>query len=126
VTGNLFDFAPGNIGATCTTGNYCGFNGVFSQFGSIYPFQGTTVENNITFHQGNLFSGNTYCGPWQFDALVQGNVDSWATWQGSPYSQDAGSSINGASCSGPQAIRLPGPMNCTVITVPIRAGGGSR
>jgi len=124
VTGNLFDFTPGNIGATCTTGNYCGFNGIFSQFGSIYPYQGTTVENSITFSQGDLFTGNTYCGPWQFDILAQGNVGTWATWQGSPYSQDAGSTLNGNACN-PLPVPPPNVVNRT-ITIPIKIGGGSR
>lgn len=99
VSGNLFDFSPSDIGADCTTGNFCGFNGVFSAYGSISPFVGTAVENHITFSQGNAFSGNTYCGPWHFDALAQGNVYSFATWQGSPYNQDAGSTMNGPSCT---------------------------
>lgn len=131
VAGNTFVFAPADIGSQCTTANYCGFNGVFSDAGSIYPFGGaggnsTLVENNITFNQNNVFLNNTYCGPWQFDALAQGNVYQWATWQGAPYSQDPGSTMNGAACLGSlPPVNWPGPVNRTV-TVPIRAGGGSR
>ena len=126
VTDNLFDFDPGYIGSSCTTDNWCGFNGLFSEFGTIPPFHGTAVEYDVTFSQGNQFTGNTYCGPWQFDALSQGNVYTWAQWQGSPYDQDTGSTLDGASCYGPPPFTIwPGPVNRTV-TIPIRTGGGSR
>lgn len=125
VTSNLFDFTPGDIGGNCTTANFCGFNGLFSEYGTIPPFQGTGVENNITFNQDNEFTGNTYCGPWQFDALSQGNVYTYAQWTGSPYNQDAASTLNGASCFALAPAPPPGPVNRT-ITIPIKIGGGSR
>lgn len=123
VTGNLFDYTPANAGPTCTASNACGFNGVFSQFGSIYPFFGTGVEHDVTFSQGNVFAGNTYCGPWNFMPLEQGTTDTFAQWQAAPYLQDAGSTLGGPACDTPApVIPVPGgPVNRTV-TVPIRIG----
>ena len=122
-SGNLFDFTPANI-PSCTTGNGCGFNGLFSEIGVTPPYLGNVIENAVTFSQGNVFSGNTYCGPWQFMPMEQGFVDTFTTWQGAPYAQDAGSTLNSAACLGPPpvpAVKWPGPVNRTV-TVPIRAG----
>jgi hypothetical protein len=124
VSGNLFDFTPADIGAACTPANYCGFNGVFSEYGTFPPYTATVVENNITFSQGNVFSSNTYCGPWGFTPLEQGDKFTFATWQAAPYSQDAGSTLGSAACAGPPpapVVNWPGPVNRTV-TVPIRAG----
>jgi parallel beta-helix repeat protein len=94
VSGNYFTFDPAKIGRDCTPANYCGFNGIFSQWGSWVPYKGTVVENHITFDQNNHFMSNTYKGPWRFTAHQQGNVVSWATWRGAPYEQDAGSTLN--------------------------------
>lgn len=123
VTGNLFDVDPSDavFGGACTIGNYCGFNGVFSEAGSTAPYTGSFVENNITFNQANLFSSNTYCGTWHFDPLVQGSVDTFATWQGSPYGQDPGSTLNNPSACTPAQPPAPPIVNRPVV-VPIRAG----
>jgi Right handed beta helix region len=95
VSGNDFAFDPASIGPDCTPAKYCGFNGIFSQWGSWSPYHGTVVENHITFDQNNHFKSNTYSGPWQFVVREQGNAVSWETWRGSPYQQDAGSTMNG-------------------------------
>jgi hypothetical protein len=95
VSGNDFAFDPASIGPDCTPAKYCGFNGIFSQWGSWSPYHGTVVENHITFDQNNHFKSNTYSGPWQFVVREQGNAVSWETWRGSPYHQDAGSTMNG-------------------------------
>jgi hypothetical protein len=92
VSRNDFNFNPKDIGPTCTTEKFCGFNGIFSQWGSEpswSPYQGPVVENHITFDQNNHFEANVYNGPWQFVVHEQGNVVNWATWRGSPYDQDA-------------------------------------
>ena len=97
VSGNNFTFDPRNIGRHCTSANYCGFNGIFSQQGtypSWSPYHGAVVENHITFSQNNHFRSNTYNGPWRFVVHDQGNTVSWATWRGKPYGQDAGSTMN--------------------------------
>ena len=45
-----------NIGPDCTSAKYCGFNGIFSGWGSWSPYHGATVENHITFDQNNHFT----------------------------------------------------------------------
>lgn len=94
VSRNSFTFNPAHIGPECTPANYCGFNGIFSQWGSWMPYHGVAVENHITFDQNNHFVSNVYNGPWQFMAQEQGRAVSWTTWKGSPYHQDAGSTMN--------------------------------
>ena len=94
VTNNYFAFDPADIGSDCTAANYCGFNGIFSQYGtqpSWSPYHGTVVEDHITFDQHNRFRDNAYYGPWRFVAHEQGNAVTWAQWRIKPYQQDAGS-----------------------------------
>jgi hypothetical protein len=96
---NEFDFSPSSLGPSCTVAHECGFQGLFSEYGTYppwSPFKGTVVESHITFGQDNHFAGNIYNGPWRFMALEQGKVANWATWHGSPYRQDAGSTMNPA------------------------------
>ena len=97
VTDNQFEFNPANIGASCTVANSCGFQGLFSEYGTFpswSPYTGTSVENSITFSQNNHFANNAYYGPWRFMAHAQNNVVSWAAWRSGPYLQDAGSTLN--------------------------------
>ncbi|RUL77749.1 right-handed parallel beta-helix repeat-containing protein [Dyella choica] len=97
VNNNVFSFSPSNIGSSCTPANGCGFQGLFSNWGSYptwSPYQGDIVEQAITFSQGNVFSGNTYTGPWQFMAHDQGVTLTSAQWQAAPYGQDANSSFH--------------------------------
>ena len=95
VSHNYFTFDPAKIGPDCTSANYCGFNGIFSQWGSWSPYHGTMVENHITFDQNNHFASNTYSGPWQFVVHGQDTTVNWAMWRGNPYNQDVGSTMNG-------------------------------
>jgi hypothetical protein len=95
VSDNDFTFDPASIGPDCTPSRYCGFNGIFSQWGSWSPYHGTVIEDHITLDQNNHFESNTYQGPWQFVVQQQGNSVSWSTWRGKPYGQDAGSVMNG-------------------------------
>ena len=97
VSNNTFDFSPAAVGRSCTPQNGCGFQGLFSEYGtypSWSPYTGITAEKNITFNQNNHFSRNTYDGPWQFMAEEQGNIVSWWDWRSSPYGQDGGSTLN--------------------------------
>jgi hypothetical protein len=97
---NVFDFNPASIGPSCTIQKGCGFQGVFSQYGSYpswSPYKGTIVEKHITFDQNNHFADNTYRGPWRFMVLEQGKVVSWGTWRSGPYHQDADSTLNAPS-----------------------------
>lgn len=95
VSHNVFNINPAHIGPACTAMAYCGFNGIFSQEGAWRPYLGSAIENAITFSRNNHFTSNTYRGPWRFVVHQQGNTVSWSTWQGSPYRQDAGSTITG-------------------------------
>lgn len=95
---NVFSFNPNDFGgATCTASTECGFNGLFSEWGSWpswSPYQGQTVENAITFNQNNHFFDNTYTGPWNFMVHEQNTDVSFSTWQAAPYGQDQGSTLN--------------------------------
>jgi hypothetical protein len=96
VENNRFAFDPARIGSDCTPAKYCGFNGLFSEWGSLAPFQGTAVEKHITFDQNNHFASNSYYGPWQFVVQEQGNVVGWSMWRRGPYGQDAHSTMHGS------------------------------
>lgn len=94
---NVFSLSASRIGPSCTANNGCGFNGMFSNYGtypSWSPYKGTVVEQHITYQQGNQFTHNTYTGPWHFMPLEAGMTSSWATWRSAPYSQDGGSTLN--------------------------------
>jgi hypothetical protein len=78
----------------CAPSKGCGFNGVFSQWGtypSWSPYQKETVEDAITFHQNNVFTDNEYDGPWRVMVHDQGTQMSVSAWQDSPYHQDLNS-----------------------------------
>ena len=105
VTGNTFSTTVSDIGSNCTTANFCGFNGLFSEGGTTpggpvalyngtsyvpwpsgasYPFASYIVPNNITLHQNNSFAGNTYCATgtsWHFMGFAQGNSETQSQWQ---------------------------------------------
>jgi hypothetical protein len=91
---NTFLFTPSHIGSKCTAANSCGYTGLFSNFGSYpdwSPYQGTVIEQHITFSQHNKWSFNTYRGPWRFMILEAGHTVSWSTWRSAHYHQDSGS-----------------------------------
>ncbi|MFF0340471.1 right-handed parallel beta-helix repeat-containing protein [Kribbella sp. NPDC004875] len=93
---NVFNLDPDRIGASCGFSTGCGYNGLFSNWGTFpswSPYQKATVQDAITFHQGNRFFNNTYAGPWNFIVHEQGNRANWASWQGAPYGQDQNSVI---------------------------------
>lgn len=104
VSDNTFNFSPSNIGSDCTVANNCGFNGLFSEYGSTKPYTAWVVPLNISDHQNNVFKDNTYTGPWNFAGFALGDTVSWSQWtagfkdgSGSNDSfggQDAGSTHN--------------------------------
>jgi hypothetical protein len=97
VQGNLFRFTPSHLGPTCTTEELCGFNGLFSQYGSSpewSPYQDTVVMDDITFAQDNRWLENRYEGPWNFMAWEMGTPVPRSTWRGPRYQQDAGSTFD--------------------------------
>lgn len=94
---NVFSFKPAQVGSACTVRNECGFQGLFSEYGtypSWSPYQENVVPNHITFDQNNHFSANIYHGPWRFMVRDQGTVVDWQQWQATPYNQDQGSTLN--------------------------------
>lgn len=100
VQDNVFSFKPSDIGPSCTPANECGFQGVFSEYGTYpnwSPYHKTVVEQQITYSQNNHFRANAYTGPWIFMIYEQGNVVNWSQWQGKPYQQDKGSTLNTAN-----------------------------
>jgi hypothetical protein len=128
VSGNLFDFTPSDIGSDCTTANYCGYNGLFSEYattpsstydggwpaGASYPYSGYKIPNNISNHQNNSFSNNEYCAgggaSWGFVGFAQGNDISPTQWTSGEANaagsangfnpQDFGSTFSSSACSG--------------------------
>ena len=124
VTGNLFAYEPSAI-PDCSVITNCGMNGLFSNYGITPPYLAYAVANTITYSQNNLFTGNTYCGPWEFDPYIQGSYQNFATWQASPYNQDPGSTLNSAICSAAMTLARAGPPRAPVpqpVQVPVRAG----
>ncbi|TDD24109.1 right-handed parallel beta-helix repeat-containing protein [Kribbella turkmenica] len=93
---NIFSLDPNKVGKACATRASCGYNGLFSNWGTFptwSPYQQATVQDAITHEQGNKFYDNTYRGPWNFIVHGQGNRVPWASWQGAPYGQDPDSVI---------------------------------
>jgi hypothetical protein len=94
VADNRFVFARSRVGGTCRPDTGCGYNGVFSNYGTYpqwSPYQGTAVSERITFNNANSFARNSYVGPWRFVAYDQGTLLTWRQWRSQPYGQDAGS-----------------------------------
>jgi uncharacterized membrane protein YgcG len=83
----------------CTTTASCGFQGIFANNGSFpswSPYMGSGIQDAITFNQNNHFTSNTYVGDWKYRAKTENLTTIFAIWQGTPYSQDVGSTYNGA------------------------------
>jgi hypothetical protein len=100
---NYFAFSPNEVGAACSSGSGCGFNGIFANWGTFpqwSPYQAETVQDAITFDQGNQFYENSYAGPWMFLVHEQGNQVDWPAWLGAPYSQDKDSIIRVTGAKG--------------------------
>jgi hypothetical protein len=93
VEDNTFSVDPNNI-ALCAHATSCGFNGLFSNYGTYprwTPYRGEVVAQNLTFKQNNVWRRNTYVGDWQFVAEEMGNAVDWNAWRSAPYNQDVGS-----------------------------------
>ncbi|MGH8773955.1 MAG: right-handed parallel beta-helix repeat-containing protein [Jiangellaceae bacterium] len=96
VEGNVFSVDPSTI-PDCSPSNGCGFNGLFSNYGTYpdwSPYQGEVVEEAITFEQNNVWRNNTYTGNWHFMVEESGHSVTWETWRSEPYHQDPGSTLN--------------------------------
>ena len=139
VSGNTFSFNPATVNTVfdnnagnaqyisangsspCTAAHGCGFNAMFSEYGTFDPYSAWVVPNHLSNSQSNTFSSNTYTGPWNFMGFNQGDTVGWgdstshdtnpqdadssagwhtgfADWNGSDGSfpaQDIGSTFNG-------------------------------
>ncbi len=98
VHNNVFSMNRATI-TNCASTASCGFQGIFSNSGSFpswSPYMGDVIQTAITYNQNNHFSNNTYIGDWRFRPLTESATTIFAIWQGSPYSQDVGSTYNGA------------------------------
>jgi hypothetical protein len=103
---NQFTFTPSAVGKACTVARACGYNGVFSEYGSDpswSPYKADIVPTDITFHQNNKFYDNTYNGPWCFVGFEQGTSVSFTQWRAAAsaskgqFGQDAASTHTGQS-----------------------------
>ena len=82
VSDNTFSFNPSAVGSACESDSTtCGLNGLFSEDGTTAPWKGFTVPLHISDGQGNLFTDNTYSGPWKFDGFTLGQVVTWSQWR---------------------------------------------
>jgi hypothetical protein len=73
VSDNTFDFTQGNIPNCNGTSNTCGFNALFGTYSAEAGHTGPYNDNAISNQQNNVFSDNTYVGPWHFVAFDQGD-----------------------------------------------------
>ncbi len=82
VQDNQFTFNPSDsvYGGKCTAANGCGENGLFAPYSSTAAYPAYTVPNLISNDQGNVFSDNTYTGPWSFMYFNQGDTATWSQW----------------------------------------------
>jgi hypothetical protein len=80
VTGNVFRFTPRSVGKLCTQAKSCGFNALFSIYGTYKPYTAWKVPIAIADAQRDRFSHNTYYGPWHFLVFSQGIVVGWDRW----------------------------------------------
>lgn len=84
VENNDFRINKAAVGAGCVGDDYCGLNGIFSNFGSYPPFPGYIIPWRITFQQDNIFRNNHYYGDWKFAGFQtttpQGDRVTWSEW----------------------------------------------
>jgi hypothetical protein len=102
VQDNQFTFNPSDsvFGGQCTAANNCGQNGLFSDYSSTAAYPEYTICNLISNDQGNVFSDNTYSGPWTFMYFNQGDVATWAQWHAGVTAADGSSDNFGAQDAG--------------------------
>ncbi|KAA0939407.1 right-handed parallel beta-helix repeat-containing protein [Streptomyces apricus] len=75
----------------------CDRMGVLANYGTYpdwSPYKGEKVARAITLDQHNRWHDNVYVGPWQFVAHDPSRVLDFGQWQGAPYQQDAGSTLD--------------------------------
>jgi hypothetical protein len=105
VSHNAFEFTPSAVGRKCTSTDGCGYNALFSEYGTYPPYRGWVIPDRLSDFQHDHFSHNAYRGPWRFMAFNQGESVTWGQWtsgftdidgSGDRFApQDAGSSYAG-------------------------------
>jgi hypothetical protein len=80
-------------------GTFCGAQALYATGANNIPwapaaYNVSTVQNNVMFNNGNLFSANKYFGNWRF-AKGSGETVSFYTWTHGPFSQDLSSTFEG-------------------------------
>jgi hypothetical protein len=91
---NVFEHSPSRIGQECTFDNACGVMAIMSNYGTYpdwSPYTARTVQEAVTYEQGNVFRDNTYRGSWRFMPFEQNRLVSFDEWREAPYEQDSGS-----------------------------------
>ncbi|MGD0594901.1 MAG: right-handed parallel beta-helix repeat-containing protein [Acidimicrobiales bacterium] len=84
VSDNTFNVTQADVPGCKGSANGCGMNGIFSEYGSApswSPYLGDVIDVAITKDQNNLFSDNTYSGPWSFMYHDQSGLLTMAEWQ---------------------------------------------
>nr|WP_180218788.1 right-handed parallel beta-helix repeat-containing protein [Streptomyces albus] len=75
----------------------CGRMAVLANYGTYpdwSPYQGERVAEAITHDQRNRWHDNVYLGPWEFVAHDPSRVLDFGQWRGTPYQQDADSTLD--------------------------------
>jgi hypothetical protein len=80
ITRNTFTFKPSAVGHRCAPAEGCGYNALFSEYGTYSPYKGWVVPHDLADAQHDRFFDNTYRGPWHFMAFNQGESVTWAQW----------------------------------------------
>ncbi|MBA2279485.1 right-handed parallel beta-helix repeat-containing protein [Candidatus Saccharibacteria bacterium] len=114
VFNNIFKINPANIGCT---NDFCSRQSVISNYGtypSWSPYKAFKISDAITFSQGNVFSNNSYEGPWKFLVHDTSRTIDFTAWQAAPYNQDASSTFNGSVGSTGGGTTLPPPPSSTI------------
>ncbi|NMO16831.1 hypothetical protein HPC49_04810 [Pyxidicoccus fallax] len=78
-------------------GTYCGVQALYATGAdnmSWSPYTVAGVQNDVMFNNGNSFHDNKYFGNWRF-AKGYGETVRFAVWRAAPYSQEAGSTLEG-------------------------------
>jgi hypothetical protein len=100
VTNNTFNLNRANVDPACTAANSCGTNSIISIAAccGYSPYDtlnsGWWVARNIVNSQNNIFSNNTYHGPWTFQSFNQGTSVTWAQWTAGFNEPDSGTGFH--------------------------------
>ncbi|WP_445398582.1 right-handed parallel beta-helix repeat-containing protein [Streptomyces sp. LE64] len=93
VHGNRFALDKSVVGCT----EKCDRMAVLANYGTYpnwSPYHGERISRAITHEQRNRWYDNVYLGPWEFVAHDPSRVLYFGQWQGTPYQQDTGSTLD--------------------------------